>query len=127
MTKKILILGAGKSSPYLVKYLYNKRLELNITIEIISDKKPKYISDFEEITYHKIDIKDELKLSKKIKEVFIIVSLLPPSLHYYVAKISSKLGTSMITASYLNDDIKSLENNFKKNNCFLFMEMGLDP
>jgi saccharopine dehydrogenase-like NADP-dependent oxidoreductase len=33
----------------------------------------------------------------------------------------------MITASYLDEQIKSLENSFKKNNSFLFMEMGLDP
>ena len=33
----------------------------------------------------------------------------------------------MITASYLDEKIKSLEKKFKKNNCFLFMEIGLDP
>ena len=33
----------------------------------------------------------------------------------------------MITASYLDDKIKTLENSFKKNDSFLFMEMGLDP
>ena len=34
---------------------------------------------------------------------------------------------NMITASYLDEKIKSLEKKFKKNNCFLFMEIGLDP
>ena len=34
MTKKIVILGAGKSSSYLIKYLYSKRLELDININI---------------------------------------------------------------------------------------------
>ena len=33
----------------------------------------------------------------------------------------------MITASYLDDKIKKLEKSFIENDCFLFMEMGLDP
>ena len=33
----------------------------------------------------------------------------------------------MITASYLDEKIKSLEKSFKESNSFLFMEMGLDP
>tara|TARA_B100001996_G_C18604377_1_gene571187 strand:- start:164 stop:1207 length:1044 start_codon:yes stop_codon:yes gene_type:complete len=33
----------------------------------------------------------------------------------------------MITASYLDDKIKTLEKSFIDNDCFLFMEMGLDP
>tara|TARA_Y100000746_G_C15446231_1_gene425106 strand:- start:801 stop:1889 length:1089 start_codon:yes stop_codon:yes gene_type:complete len=48
-------------------------------------------------------------------------------MHFKIAKICSDNGVNMITASYLNDEIKSLEKSFKKNNSFLFMEMGLDP
>ena len=33
----------------------------------------------------------------------------------------------MITASYLDEKIKTLEKSFIENDCFLFMEMGLDP
>ena len=48
-------------------------------------------------------------------------------MHFKIADLCSKKGINMITASYLDDKIKSLENTFKKSNSFLFMEMGLDP
>ena len=51
MTKKIVILGAGKSSSYLVKYLYLKRIELDISISIVSNKYSNYLDEFESIDY----------------------------------------------------------------------------
>ena len=127
MPKKILIIGAGKSSPYLIRYLYKNQNLLDISLEIVSNERPIFISHFPNINFNKIDILNKKDISIKIKSSFIVVSLLPPFLHFEVAKLSSDLGVNMITASYLDDKIKSLNKNFIKNNCFLFMEMGLDP
>ena len=127
MTKKIVILGAGKSSSYLVKYLYLKRIELDISISIVSNKYSNYLDEFESIDYQNIDINNSSKLISIIEKTYILISMLPPFMHFKIAKICSDNGVNMITASYLNDEIKSLEKSFKKNNSFLFMEMGLDP
>ena len=127
MSKKIVILGAGKSSSYLIKYLYNKRKELNISLNVFSDNKPKYINDFNEISFAILDIKDREKLLQILQGTYIVVSLLPPFLHFEIAEICSKNKINMITASYLDDKIKKLEKSFIDNDCFLFMEMGLDP
>ena len=127
MSKKIVILGAGKSSSFLIKYLYNNRNELDISLNIASDYRPKYIHDFEEISFINLDIKNKEKLLQVIENSFIVVSLLPPFLHFEIAEICSYNKINMITASYLDDKIKTLEKTFIDNNCFLFMEMGLDP
>ena len=127
MTKKIVILGAGKSSSYLVKYLYLKRIELDISISIVSNKYSNYLDEFESIDYQNIDINNSSKLISIIEKTYILISMLPPFMHFKIAKLCSDNGVNMITASYLNDEIKSLEKSFKKNNSFLFMEMGLDP
>ena len=127
MSKKIVILGAGKSSSFLIIYLYNNRNELDFSLNIASDYRPKYIDDFEEISFINLDIKDKEKLLKVIQDSFIVVSLLPPFLHFEIAEICSYNKINMITASYLDDKIKTLEKTFVDNNCFLFMEMGLDP
>ncbi len=127
MTKKIVILGAGKSSSYLIKYLYSKRLELDININIFSDKYADYLDDFKDINFEILDINDSSNLEELINETYILISLLPPFMHFKIANLCSKKGVNMITASYLDDKIKTLENSFKKNDSFLFMEMGLDP
>ena len=127
MTKTITILGAGKSSYNLVSYLSKNQERIGIDIEVISNQTPKYINDFQKIDFQKIDINDNSQISKQIKSSFIVVSLLPPKLHYQIALICSSHKINMITASYLDEKIKSLEKKFKKNNCFLFMEIGLDP
>ena len=127
MTKTITILGAGKSSYNLVSYLSKNQERIGIDIKVISNQTPKYINDFQKIDFQKIDINDNSQISKQIKSSFIVVSLLPPKLHYQIALICSSYKINMITASYLDEKIKSLEKKFKKNNCFLFMEIGLDP
>ena len=128
MSKKILIVGAGKSSPYLLEYLYNRRLILDIYITVLADKKPEYFDkNFKDLNFIKTNIDDSNNLKKLIKDTFILISLLPASLHFKIAEICSKMSINMITASYLDEKIKKLNSEFVKNNSFLFMEMGLDP
>ena len=128
MTKKIVLLGAGRSSSYLVDYLYNNKTKLNISLSVISDKKPKFIDDkYEDLLYKDLDIRNKNEIKTYIKNSFIVISLLPPIYHYQIAEICSESGINMITASYLDEKIKSLEKSFKESNSFLFMEMGLDP
>ena len=100
MTKKIVLLGAGRSSSYLIKYLYNYRLELNISLVIISDTQPIFLNDFSDIKFMSIDVNDSNNINSIIKNSFLVVSLLPPGFHFMIAKICSDLGVNMITASY---------------------------
>ena len=127
MTKTILILGAGKSAFNLISYLADNSQKLEIEIKLISDKTPEYINEIKNIKFLRIDISDITQISRQINESFIVVSLLPPSLHYKVALICLEYSVNMITASYLDDNIKLLDKKFRKKGCFLFMEMGLDP
>jgi saccharopine dehydrogenase-like NADP-dependent oxidoreductase len=127
MTKTILILGAGKSAYNLISYLSDNSQKLEIEIKLISDKTPEYIKEIKNIKFLRIDISDKIQISNHINGAYIVVSLLPPFLHYKVALICTEYSVNMITASYLDDKIKSLNKKFKKNSCFLFMEMGLDP
>ena len=62
MSRKILIIGAGKSSPYLIEYLYNRRLKLDINISVLADKKPEYFEkNFKDLNFIKININDSNK------------------------------------------------------------------
>ncbi len=128
MSRKILVIGAGRSSPYLIEYLYNRRLKLDINISVLADKKPEYFDkNFKDLNFIKININDSNNLKKIILDTYILISLLPATLHLKIAEICSKIGVNMITASYLDEKIKKLNSEFVKSNSFLFMEMGLDP
>ena len=91
MTKKIVLLGAGRSSSYLVEYLYNNKTKLNISLSVISDKKPKFLDDkYEDLLFNDLDIRNKNEIKTYIKNSFLVISLLPPKYHYQIAEICSE-------------------------------------
>ena len=128
MTKNILILGAGKSSIRLIKYLSDLSNKFDIKI-IVAALDVSYFKNnpFKNIFPTFLDINNSDKLIQTIESSFIVVSMLPAFLHYKIAELCSSKGKNLITASYLTPAIKKLESEFLKKNCFLLMEMGLDP
>ena len=71
MTKKIVLLGAGRSSSYLVEYLYNNKTKLNISLSVISDKKPKFLDDkYEDLLFNDLDIRNKNEIKTYIKNFF---------------------------------------------------------
>jgi len=128
MPKNISILGAGKSSITLIKYLSDLSKQLDIQVKVIAlDVEYFEVNVFKNVIPIKLDINEENKLVGCIKDSFIVVSMLPAFLHFKIAKICCKFSKNLITASYLTPEIKSLETEFFKKNAFLMMEMGLDP
>ena len=68
MLNRILIIGAGKSSPFLIEYLYERRFNLNIDLTVLADKKPDYFEkNFKDLNFIKININD----SNVLKEVLV--------------------------------------------------------
>ena len=65
--------------------------------------------------------------SVKVKKADIVISMLPASLHFKVAQDCVKYKTNLVTASYVSEDIKSLDTQAKENGVLLLNEIGLDP
>src|SRR5436189_1648456 len=57
----------------------------------------------------------------------IVISMLPPALHFLVAKDCVKFSKHLLTASYVDDSMKSLEKGIEEKNLLFLCEMGLDP
>src|SRR5258706_3997756 len=53
--------------------------------------------------------------------------MLPPALHFLVAKDCLKFSKHLLTASYVDEQIKSLQNEIEKKGLLFLCEMGLDP
>ena len=110
--KNILVLGAGLSSSSLIKYLLDNSKEHSwkITLgDISKELADKKINRHENGKALKFDVFSEQQREELIKKADVVISMLPARMHYWVAKDCVEYGTHMVTASYVSEDIKDLD------------------
>lgn len=73
------------------------------------------------------DISNDKERSETISKADIVISLLPPALHFLIAKDCVKHKKNLLTASYVDEHLKSLKNDVEANGLLFLCEMGLDP
>ncbi len=126
--KNILILGAGKSSLVLIKYLSKLSENFNFKIKVAALDISYFLNNpLNNVLPIVLNINNMDQLNKNIIDSYLVVSMLPSSMHFKIAKTCSNIGKNLITASYLTPEIKKLNAEFLRKNAFLLMEMGLDP
>ena len=128
--KKILLFGAGKSATVLIGYLLENAKEENWFLTVIDadlQLAKNKISDSPYGIALSFDINNAEERKTHIGQSDIIISLLPPALHYIVATDCVELKKNLLTASYVDDQIKNLRSEIEKNNLLFLCEMGLDP
>tara|TARA_B100000925_G_scaffold270581_1_gene233182 strand:- start:2100 stop:3428 length:1329 start_codon:yes stop_codon:yes gene_type:complete len=127
--RNILIVGAGKSSPFLIKYLLDKSKEQNLHLHI-TDVKTDHLLEYKEYSrcnVSKIDILNDIEREEFVEKSDIIISMLPARFHMILAKSCLKFKKNLLTASYVSDNMKSINKDVEKNNLIFLNEMGLDP
>ncbi len=128
--RKILLIGAGRSSSSLISYFLHKSYseKLHITIADVSLEHAKSIvKNHENASLLKLDIFNETTRKEAIKNSDIVISMLPAHLHLNVAKDCLAFGKNMVTASYISNEMKELNAAAVKNNLIFMNEVGLDP
>ena len=128
--KNILVIGAGLSSSYLIKYLLQESEKQLWTIHVVDADKA--LAE-RKINYHKngiassLNIYDTNELIQQIKAADLVISMLPASLHILVAQHCLKLKKHLITASYISEEMRILHIEALKANVLFLNECGLDP
>ena len=128
--RKILIIGAGRSASSLIKYLLDKSEaeKLLLTIadlsEALANKKTGNHKNARAISF---DVCNDEQRKQEIQQADIVISMLPAHLHIEVAKDCIFYKKNMITASYISEEMKSLDFQAKENQIVLMNEIGLDP
>ena len=128
--RNILIIGAGKSASYLIQYFLDKSKAENLEITIgdleISNAK-KWIGNHANAKALKLDIFNKTARQQAIQNADLVVSMLPARFHIEVAKDCLTFGKHMVTASYVSEEMRTLDKEAKAKNLVFLNEIGLDP
>ena len=128
--RTVLIIGAGKSTAFLVKYLLDKSIDEKLYIRLADKNK---LAALKLINNHKNGIGIEFDINSKqqrideIKKADIVISMLPARFHFEVAKDCLSHKKNLITASYVSNEMQSLNQEVKLKNLLFLNEMGVDP
>ncbi|NCO64341.1 MAG: saccharopine dehydrogenase [Flavobacteriales bacterium] len=128
--RKILVIGSGKSTSYLIKYLLEKSETENLFI-IVGDLNlnlaKQIIQGHEKAKAIFLDIFDSKSRTEAIKNSDIVISMLPARLHIEVAKDCLSFGKNMVTASYVSPEMEALHQEAVEKGLIFMNEIGVDP
>lgn len=128
--KKILLLGAGRTAPFLVRYLLDHASQDDYHLTVGDRDRSQAVALVvghpagEAIT---VDAGDASELSSLVGDFDLVVSLMPPVLQPRVARACLAARVSMVSASYLDDETRQLDTEASDHGVAILTELGLDP
>lgn len=128
--KNVLLFGAGKSATVLIDYLLKAAEEEIWQVTVVDANLELAQSKVGQSALGKavsFDIKDEEQRAKHIQNASLVISLMPPALHYIIAKDCVRYKKNLLTASYVDHNMKELKEEIEANGLLFLCEMGLDP
>src|SRR5690606_24850898 len=66
-------------------------------------------------------------LDMYLSKADIVISLLPPALHHIIAEHCIRFKKNLLTASYVDEEVKQLSPAIEQSGVLFLYEMGLDP
>lgn len=130
MSRKILVVGAGKSTSYLLDFFMEKAASEDLHLHIGDlnpDAIPSSVRQHPHCTVTKLDIFDDSGRKKAVSDADIVVSMLPAHLHTKLAVDCITYSKHLVTASYVSDELKSMDATVREKGLIFMNEVGLDP
>jgi len=128
--KKILIIGAGRSTYSLIEYLKKHAVQedWHLTIgDLDLELAQRRATDNQRCSAITLNVKDEINRGSAISNADLVISMLPAHMHVPVATDCIALGKHMVTASYISEEMKALDDRAKQAGVILINEIGVDP
>ena len=128
--RNILIIGAGRSTTSLIRYLIEKSSSenLHITIGDISlESAQKLTKNHPNAKGILLDVFNKKQREEAIKSADIVISMLPARFHVEVAKDCISYGKNLVTASYISDEMQDLNKEVIEKGLVFMNEIGVDP
>ena len=130
MSRKILVVGAGKSTSYLIDYFLERSTteKLHLTIgDLNPESIASSIKNHDNCAVIELDINVATDLKSAVEKSDIVVSMLPASMHMKVANVCIEHKKHLVTASYVSKEIRTLDAKAKEKGLVFMNEIGLDP
>lgn len=129
--KHILLFGAGKSATVLIEYLIKlaAQYQWQVTIAdsneaILATKTAAAPATVKGIV---VTLENEEQRRDLVQQADMVISLMPPALHFLIAQDCLQAGKHLLTASYSDAQMQTLAGAVKAKELLFLNEMGLDP
>jgi saccharopine dehydrogenase-like NADP-dependent oxidoreductase len=128
--KNIVVFGAGKSATCLIDYLTRICTEKQWTLTVgdadAEALKKKRIKS-KALNPVQVNVKNPAERTALILQADLVISLLPPTLHILIARDCLANSRILLTASYVDEEIRKLASGLEQKKLLFLCEMGLDP
>lgn len=128
--RTILVIGAGRSSSSLIKYLL-EHAEENQWQVIVADRDEglakRRVAGHSRGKAESFDASVVEKRQALVQASDLVISMLPASLHIELAKDALLFGKHLITPSYVSKEMRLLDAEAKSRGLLFLNEMGVDP
>jgi saccharopine dehydrogenase-like NADP-dependent oxidoreductase len=128
--KHIVLFGAGRSATVLIDYLKQTATEIVCKVTVAdADLKTveQKVGEHPLVKAAQVNIENQEQRKALISQADVVISLMPPHLHYLVAVDCLDLSKHLLTASYVDEKLKALEQQIEAKGLLFLCEMGLDP
>ena len=128
--RKILIIGAGRSTSSLIQYLLFNAESENWFVTIADQSEElamKAANNHEKARAIAFDVNNDEERNRLVDENDLIISMLPAHMHIAVAKDCIRLKRHMVTASYVSKEMKALKQEAINAGVIIMNEIGVDP
>ena len=128
--KKVVVFGAGKSATVLIDFFKEVTIAKEFSV-IVADYDLAVVQDKVGSHYWvqpmQIDINNADARKALVESADVVVSLMPPALHYLIALDCIAYKKHFLTASYVDEAIQKHAQEIKDAGILFLFEMGLDP
>ena len=128
--RNILIIGAGRSATCLIRYLLDKSSSEKLFImigDISLEAAQKFTKNHTNAKGILLDVFNKEERERAVKNCDMVISMLPARFHIEVAKDCITFGKNLVTASYISDEMQSLDKEAKAKGLVFMNEIGVDP
>jgi len=128
--RKLLVIGAGKSTSVLIAYLLEKSEKENLFLtigDLDEGHARKLCNNHPRCKAIHLDVFNKESREAAIKDADLVISMLPARFHIEAAKDCIKFKKSLVTASYVSKEMKALDQQVKDNGLVFMNEIGVDP